>query len=63
MFFQDCFDRGQYILMADVTESEIRDAEIILGTKGIHGFYIFDPHNNNNSTLITSDRVSPMPVH
>ena len=59
MFFQDCFDRGQYILMVDGTDAEIRDAEFALRTEGIQGFYIIDPHNNN--TLNTGDwQIQPL---
>ena len=57
IFFQDCFDRGQYILMIDGTDTEIRDAEMALRGKKIHGFYIFDPYDN--SSLTTGDVSSP----
>ena len=50
-FFHDCFDRNQYILMIDGTDAEIRDAELALRTKKIHGFYIFDPHENSSSSI------------
>jgi len=50
VFFQDCFNRGQYILMMDGTNLEIRDAEMALRTEGIHGFYIFDPYENSSPT-------------
>ena len=54
LFFQDCFERRQYILMIDGTDAEIRDVELALRTKGIQGFYIFDPYDNGNLTI--SDR-------
>lgn len=55
LFFQDCFKRGHYILMIDGTDLQIRDVELALRTKGIHGFYIFDPYDNGNP--IVSDRI------
>ena len=58
VLFQDCFDRGQYILMMDGTDAEIGDAESVLRTAGIHGFYIFDPYDNRS--LVSS--LSPSPA-
>ena len=55
-FFLDSFNRGQYILMMDGTDIEIRDAETALRVEGIYGFYIFDPYAN--SSLTTGDRSS-----
>ena len=57
IFFQDCFDRGQYILMVDGTDAQIRDVELALRTKAIQGFYIFDPYNNSNP-VISNNNVS-----
>ena len=51
LFFQDCFDRGQYILMIDGTDAEIRDVELALRSQKIHGFYIFDPYENSNPAI------------
>lgn len=59
IFFQDCFDRGQYIFAIDGTDAEIRDVELVLRTKGIHGLYIFDPYENNNLTRNDSDVFLP----
>ncbi len=59
VFFQDCFNRGQYILMIDGTDPQIREVELALRTRGIHGFYIFDPYDNGNPTV--SDRDIPLP--
>ena len=50
-FFYDCFIRGQYILMIDGTDVEIRDAELTLRAKKIHGFYIFNPYDNSNPNM------------
>ena len=50
-FFLDCFNRGQYILMIDGTDAEIRDVELALRTRGIDGFYVFDPYDNSNLTI------------
>ena len=50
-FFLDSFNRGQYILMMDGTDTEIGDAEMALRTEGIHGFYIFDPYENSDRTV------------
>lgn len=58
-FFQDCFDRGQYILMLDGTDAEILDAEIALRTEGIQGFYLVDPHSNNT---MGSDLQNQLPL-
>ena len=58
IFFQDCFNRGQYILMLDGTDAEIFDAEIALRTEGIQGFYIVDPHSNNT---LNSDLQNQLP--
>ena len=55
IFFQDCFDRGQYILMIDGTDTQIRDAELTLRTKEIYGFYIFDPYGNSSPTIADND--------
>ena len=57
VFFQNCFIRGQYILMIDGTDAEIHDAELALRTKEIHGFYIFDPYDNSN--LINENLHAP----
>ena len=57
VFYQDCFKRGQYILMIDGTDEEIRDVESALRNEGFHGFYIFDPYDN--SSLATEDISSP----
>ena len=51
VFFQDCFDCGQYILMIDGTDAQIRDVELALRTKRILGFYVFDPYDNGNSVV------------
>ncbi|GAB4540939.1 MAG: hypothetical protein Tsb0014_32490 [Pleurocapsa sp.] len=59
LFFLDCFNRGQYILMIDGTDLEILDAEMALSIGGIHGFYIFDPYDNSN--LTTGDWQSQPP--
>ena len=61
-FFHDCFDRGQYILMVDGTDAEIRDAELALRTKKIHGFYIFDPHENNNPDISNISMPNSRPL-
>ena len=42
-FFQNRFDRGEYLLMIDGIEDEFHRAEKILGRCGIEGFYIYDP--------------------
>ena len=57
VFYQECFERGQYILMIDGTDEEIRDVELALRNEGFHGFYIFDPYDN--SSLATEDISSP----
>ena len=57
VFYQKCFERGQYILMIDGTDEEIRDVELALANEGFHGFYIFDPYDN--SSLATEDISSP----
>ena len=63
LFFQDCFERRQYILMIDGTDAEIRDVELALRTKGIHGFYIFDPYDNGNPTISDSNSLfNPRPL-
>ena len=41
--------------MIDSTDPQIRDAELALRTKGIHGFYIFDPYDNGNQAVSDSD--------
>ena len=57
VFFQNCFNRGQYILMIDGTDAQIQDVELALRTKGIQGFYIFDPYDNSHPT-ISNNNVS-----
>lgn len=44
LFFQDCFSLGEYILMVDGVESEIRRAETILKLEEIQGFYTFNSY-------------------
>jgi hypothetical protein len=44
IFFQDCFALGEYILMVDGVESEIRRAETILKLEEIQGFYAFNSY-------------------
>ena len=41
--------------MIDGTDAEIRDVELALRTKGIKGFYIFDPYDNSNPIVNDSD--------
>ena len=63
LFFQDCFDRGQYILMIDGTDAQIREVELALRTKGIHGFYIFDPYDNGNAIVSNIPLSNPSPLY
>ena len=55
--FKDCFERGQYILMIDGTDAEIKNIELSLRNKGIQDFYIFDPYENGNLTEANSDSL------
>ncbi len=66
LFFQDCFDLGQYIVVVEGTESEICRAETILRQHQIEGFYTLNPHDRelpidnpsatNFRPLVISDR-------
>lgn len=44
VFFQDCFALGEYILMVDGQESEIRHAETVLKLEEMQGFYAFNSY-------------------
>jgi hypothetical protein len=48
-FFHDRFDRGEYLVVVDGTEAEIRRAEPILSRRGIQHWGIFDAPNLDRS--------------
>lgn len=59
--YSDRFQRGEYLVIVDGTESEIQRAEAILKRRGIQEYSVFDAtdlHDTHRS--VTGDRVSPV---
>jgi hypothetical protein len=56
--YSDRFQRGDYLIIIDATEAEIRQAEAILNRQGIEEFAIYDPKDvpQNHPGI---DRVTP----
>lgn len=62
--YSDRFQRGDYLIIVDGTESEIQHAEAILKRRGIQEYSVFDAtdlhdtHRRDVDSTITGDRVS-----
>ncbi len=60
-FYNDRVNRGDYLVMVDGTEDEIRRAEAILRRRGIHEWQIFDiPVDSDRSRTTTGTHRSPI---
>lgn len=67
--YSDRFQRGDYIVIVDGTESEIRQAEAILKRRGIEEFAAYDAtdldrgHHHDRSVVDTTRTTHPGEVH
>lgn len=66
-FYNDRINRGDYLVMVDGTEDEIRRAEGILSRRGIQDWGIFDipdgdRHHTNTTTTATRHAIDPDPT-
>lgn len=55
-FYNDRVNRGDYLVMVDGTEDEIRRAETILSRRGIQEWHIFDAVDDNRHRDTTPER-------
>ncbi|MBD2502413.1 general stress protein [Anabaena azotica] len=64
--YSDRFQRGEYLVIVDGTESEIQRAEAILKRRGIQEYSVFDAtdlhdtHRHGVDRSVTGDRVAPV---
>ncbi|MEH2192297.1 MAG: histidine kinase [Nostoc sp.] len=61
--YSDRFQRGDYLVIIDGTETEIHQAEAILNRRGIEEFAIYDAtdvsqHPHHNTAVVNSDRTN-----
>lgn len=64
--YSDRFQKGEYLVIVDGTESEIQHAETILKRRGIQEYSVFDAtdlhdtHRTGVDRSVTGDRVAPV---